>query len=64
MDMQETAMLQALRHQLADARRQNARMRAALLHDCHICRVCACPERERLLKEAFARQLHTLRARA
>jgi hypothetical protein len=56
-----SATNQALRRELQDCKRQNTRMRAALLHTCEVCRVCACPKRERLFNEAFSRQLQTLK---
>jgi hypothetical protein len=54
--------MQALRKQLMDCRRQNAKLRAYAIHDCALCRMCRCAVRERLFKTAFARQMLTLRA--
>jgi len=54
----------ALQKQLTDCKRQNAKMREALLHgpECWICRPSqTCPDRERLFRVAFSRQLLNLR---
>jgi hypothetical protein len=62
-DIQERGAIQALERQLAEVRRQNTRLRAAMLHDCHICRIAWCPEREKLVDRAMGRQRQTLRTR-
>lgn len=54
---------QALEKRLLDVKRQNAKLRDFAVHDCEICRVCRCPERERLFRAAFARELLTLHTR-
>ena len=61
MDFNERAAQDALRKQLADCRRQNARLRAAMLHDCAVCRIAWCDARERLIDQALGRQRQTLR---
>jgi len=54
-----------LSRQLGECRRQNAKLRALALHacgaECERCRLIVCPERERLFKDAFSRQLLNLR---
>ncbi len=64
MDANEHAQMQALHKQLLDCRRQNAKLRAVLLHsvDCGICRMAWCPKRGRLEDQAIGRQRQTLRA--
>jgi len=55
---------QALRKQLSDCKSQNAKLRALALHgaECPMCRMVeTCADRQRLFKEAFSRQLQTLR---
>lgn len=44
------------RREIASLRRSYLRMRRALLHDCPICRLAWCTERERLVREALGRQ--------
>jgi hypothetical protein len=57
----QRAHVTALERQLTDARRQNTKLRDALLHTCAVCRVCLCPERERLFLAALGRQVQTIR---
>lgn len=59
MDIQERGAFDALRAQVAELRRANARLRAVALHDCGICRCCT--ERERLVDQALGRQRWTTR---
>ena len=61
MDMLERAEMYALRQRMNYLARQNAHMRKVLLHDCEICRIAWCPERERLTEQALGRQRQTLR---
>jgi len=44
-----------LRQQLGQARRENRRLRAAVLHECEICRIAWCDAREKLIREALGR---------
>lgn len=53
-----------LQRALADntrLRRKNTLLRNALLHDCPVCRIAWCDERERLVHEALGREWQTLR---
>jgi hypothetical protein len=61
--MNLAATNRAQREEIRILRRQNAKMRDALLHECEVCRVCRCDTRQRLFNEAFSRQLQTLRTR-
>lgn len=58
--MVQRAMVRRLETDLAAARRTNARLRAALLHSCPICRLAWCEERERLIRAALGRQWQLL----
>lgn len=45
----------------ARLRRQNTLLRQVLLHDCPVCRIAWCDERERLVQKALGREWQTLR---
>lgn len=61
MDAMERAEMNALRERMNYLARQNARMRDVLMHDCAVCRIAWCDERERLVDRALGRQRQTLR---
>jgi hypothetical protein len=55
----------ALGEQLRDnarLKRQNAALRSVVLHQCAICRIAWCPDRERMARQALGRQWFTTRA--
>lgn len=61
MDAMERAEMNALRDRMNYLARQNARLREALTHECPVCRIAWCDERERLVDRALGRQRQTLR---
>ena len=61
MDVMERAEMNALRQRNRFLGRQNARLLNVVLHDCAVCRIAWCDEREKLIDQALGRQRQTLR---